>query len=110
MSEHAHGPEETAPGEWRKLALLAAASGVFGLISLGAEHFGETGRPWALALIAASGQVVDMAAAAAATAVTWEVKLVNGANIARGEVVMVGERLGIRFTEIITPEMRLQDL
>ena len=54
MSEHAHGPEETAPGEWRKLALLAAASGVFGLISLGAEHFGETGRPWALALIAAS--------------------------------------------------------
>jgi len=35
---------------------------------------------------------------------------VNGANIARGEVVMVGERLGIRFTEIITPEMRLQDL
>jgi flagellar motor switch protein FliN/FliY len=35
---------------------------------------------------------------------------VNGANIARGEVVMVGERLGIRFTEIITPEMRLQNL
>lgn len=35
---------------------------------------------------------------------------VNGANIARGEVVMVGERLGIRFTEIVTPEMRLQDL
>ncbi len=54
MSEHAHGPEATAPGEWRKLAWLAAASGVFGLLSLVAERGGETGRPWALALVAAA--------------------------------------------------------
>jgi Cd2+/Zn2+-exporting ATPase len=54
MSEHAHGSDEATPGEWRKLAALAAASGVFGLLSLVAERFGETGRPWALALVAAS--------------------------------------------------------
>jgi Cd2+/Zn2+-exporting ATPase len=54
MSEHAHGSEEAAPGEWRKLALLAAASGVFGLLSLVAERFGAAGHPWGLALVAAS--------------------------------------------------------
>jgi flagellar motor switch protein FliN/FliY len=35
---------------------------------------------------------------------------VNGASIAKGEIVMVGERLGVRFTEIVTPEKRLLDL
>lgn len=54
MSEHAHGSDEATPGEWRKLAVLAAASGVFGLLSLVAERFGENGRPWALAFVAAS--------------------------------------------------------
>ncbi|TAF20033.1 MAG: cation-transporting P-type ATPase, partial [Verrucomicrobia bacterium] len=54
MDEPAHASEEAAPGEWRKLAALAAASGVFGLLSLVADRFGETGRPWALALVAAS--------------------------------------------------------
>ena len=29
---------------------------------------------------------------------------VNGAIIARGEVVMVGERYGIRFTDVVDPE------
>jgi Cd2+/Zn2+-exporting ATPase len=52
MSEHAHGSEATGPGEWRKLALLAAVSGVFGLLSLVAERFGDAGHPWALALVA----------------------------------------------------------
>jgi len=33
MSDHAHDPEHEAPGEWRKLALLAAVSGVLGLLS-----------------------------------------------------------------------------
>ncbi|MGZ3217077.1 flagellar motor switch protein FliN [Paracoccus sp. T5] len=32
--------------------------------------------------------------------------LVNGTPIAKGEVVMVGERFGIRFGQIITPEER----
>lgn len=32
--------------------------------------------------------------------------LVNGTPIARGEVVMVGERFGIRFGQIIPPEDR----
>ena len=35
---------------------------------------------------------------------------VNGASIAKGEIVMVGERLGVRFTEIVTTEKRLLDL
>lgn len=33
--------------------------------------------------------------------------LVNGTPIARGEVVVVGERFGIRFGEILDPEDRL---
>ena len=36
--------------------------------------------------------------------------LANGVNIARGEVVMVGERFGIRFTEVTNPENRVQKL
>ncbi len=36
--------------------------------------------------------------------------LVNGTLLARGEVVLVGERLGIRFTEIISPEKRARSL
>ena len=43
-----------------------------------------------------------------------EVKLldisVNGTLIARGEIVLVGERLGIRVSEIISPEQRLRNL
>ena len=34
--------------------------------------------------------------------------LANGVNIARGEVVMVGERFGIRFTEVTNPENRVK--
>ena len=52
MSEHAHGSDEGAPGGWRKLALLAATSGVLGLLSLVAERFGEAGATWALVLVA----------------------------------------------------------
>ena len=52
MSEHAHGSDEGAPGEWRKLALLAATSGVLGLLSLVAERFGEAGATWALVFVA----------------------------------------------------------
>ena len=36
--------------------------------------------------------------------------LANGVKIARGEVVMVGERFGIRFTEVTNPEDRVQKL
>lgn len=36
--------------------------------------------------------------------------LVNGTLLAKGEVVMVGERFGIRFTDIISPEQRLRSL
>ncbi len=35
---------------------------------------------------------------------------VNGTLLAKGEVVLVGERLGIRFTEIVSPEQRLRNL
>ena len=33
--------------------------------------------------------------------------LVNGTMIAKGEVVMVGERFGVRFVEIVDPEKRV---
>ena len=36
--------------------------------------------------------------------------LVNGTLLAKGEVVMVGERFGIRFTDIISPEQRIRSL
>ena len=54
MSEHAHDPEHEAPGEWKKLALLAAVSGGLGLLSLVAEHFLGERSAWALALVAGS--------------------------------------------------------
>lgn len=54
MSGHSHETEHEAPGEWRKLALLAGVSGGLGLLSLVAERHGEAGRPWELALVAAS--------------------------------------------------------
>ena len=36
--------------------------------------------------------------------------LINGTMIARGEVVMVGERFGVRFGEIVDLEKRVQGL
>jgi flagellar motor switch protein FliN/FliY len=36
--------------------------------------------------------------------------LVNGTLLARGEVVLVGERLGIRFSEIVSPDKRVRSL
>ena len=36
--------------------------------------------------------------------------LSNGTKIAKGEVVMVGEKFGIRFTEVIAPEELVQNL
>ncbi len=36
--------------------------------------------------------------------------LANGTTIAKGEVVMVGERFGIRFTEVAAPEERVENL
>ena len=36
--------------------------------------------------------------------------LANGTIIAKGEVVMIGERFGIRFTEVVDPKQRVQNL
>jgi len=36
--------------------------------------------------------------------------LANGTKIAKGEVVMIGERFGIRFTEVVDPKQRVQNL
>ena len=36
--------------------------------------------------------------------------LANGVQIARGEVVMVGERFGVRFTEVANPEDTVKKL
>jgi len=36
--------------------------------------------------------------------------LVNGTKIARGEVVMIGERFGVRFGEVVDPEKRIESV
>lgn len=36
--------------------------------------------------------------------------LVNGTMIAKGEVVMVGERFGVRVGEIVDPEKRMESI
>ena len=36
--------------------------------------------------------------------------LANGTMIAKGEIVMVGERFGVRFTEIVDPEKRMESV
>ena len=54
MSGHATDPEHEEPGEWRKLAFLAALSGGLGLLSLVAKGFLGEGSAWALALVAGS--------------------------------------------------------
>lgn len=36
--------------------------------------------------------------------------LVNGTLLAKGEIVLVGERLGVRLTEIVSPEKRVRSL
>ena len=36
--------------------------------------------------------------------------LVNGTKIARGEVVMIGERFGVRFGEVVEPEERMESV
>ena len=36
--------------------------------------------------------------------------LANGTIIAKGEVVMIGERFGIRFTEVVDPKERVQNV
>ena len=36
--------------------------------------------------------------------------LINGTMIAKGEGVMVGERFGIRFSEIVDPEKRMETI
>ena len=36
--------------------------------------------------------------------------LINGTMIAKGEVVMVGERFGIRFVEIVDPQKRIESI
>ena len=37
-------------------------------------------------------------------------RLINGTMIAKGEVVMVGERFGIRFVEIVDPQKRIESV
>ena len=36
--------------------------------------------------------------------------LLNNTKIAKGEVVMIGERFGIRFGEIVEPEKRMESI
>ena len=39
----------------------------------------------------------------------WDI-LANGTIIAKGEVVMIGERFGIRFTEVVDPKERVKSV
>lgn len=52
MSEPAPGREPDPPGEWRRLACLAVASGGFGLLAWVAERGGGAGSPWSVACLA----------------------------------------------------------
>ena len=36
--------------------------------------------------------------------------LINNTKIAKGEVVMIGERFGVRFGEIVDPEKRMESI
>ena len=36
--------------------------------------------------------------------------MVNNTKVAKGEVVMVGERFGVRFGEIVDPEKRMESI
>ena len=36
--------------------------------------------------------------------------MVNNTKIAKGEIVMVGERFGVRFGEIVDPEKRMESI
>ena len=36
--------------------------------------------------------------------------MVNNTKIAKGEVVMIGERFGVRFGEIVDPEKRMESI
>ena len=36
--------------------------------------------------------------------------LVNNTKIAKGEIVMVGERFGVRFGEVVDPEKRVESI
>ena len=36
--------------------------------------------------------------------------LINNPKIAKGEVVMIGERFGVRFGEIVDPEKRMESI
>ena len=36
--------------------------------------------------------------------------LINNTKIAKGEVVMIGERFGVRFGEIVDPEKRMESV
>ena len=36
--------------------------------------------------------------------------LINNTKIAKGEVVMIGERFGVRFGEIVDPEKRIESI
>ena len=36
--------------------------------------------------------------------------LINNTRIAKGEVVMIGERFGVRFGEIVDPEKRMESI
>ena len=54
MHDHPADHDHEEAGEWKKLALLAAASGVLGLLSLLAKHFGGPESDWALLLVGAS--------------------------------------------------------
>jgi Cd2+/Zn2+-exporting ATPase len=54
VHDHSSGHDHEEAGEWRKLALLAAASGVLGLLSLAAARLAGADSVWAVALIGAS--------------------------------------------------------
>ena len=54
MHDHSADHDHEEAGEWKKLALLAAASGVLGLLSLVTKHFVGEQSGWTLLLVGTS--------------------------------------------------------
>ena len=80
-------------------AVTGAAQGIGAAIALRLARSGA-----AVAAIDIDGDGMDRLAGDALDI------LANGTMIAKGEVVMVGERFGVRFTEIVDPAARMESI
>ncbi len=96
----AHAASETPPGSSANLDLLLDVP-----LSVTVE-LGRVRMPVRHLLALGAGSVIELAKLAGEP---LEV-LVNGRTVARGEVVMVNEKFGVRLTEIVSPSERVESM